>query len=136
MSIYRKLFGERQSDDNVQTSAHPQAETTAAKAASEDAEKRKRRKGAPMDAPLPRTFTWAATLPREAQPIELMKTFPRIANLIAAEWTEPEAMYDYFDELLHDRRGNRRGFPPAVFAELLALRKHYATLHRPPTAGW
>jgi len=136
MSIYRKLFGQKQNDDNVQTSARPEAEAAAANAASEDAEKRKRRKGAPMDAPLPRTFTWAAKLPREAQPIELMKTFPRIANLIAAEWNEPEAMHEYFDELLHDRRGNRRGFPPAVHAELLALRKHYLTLHRPPTAGW
>src|SRR5206468_8332225 len=98
-------------------------------AGSEDAEKSKQRKAAPMDAPLPRTFTWMAKLPREVQPLELMRSYPRIANAMATIWNEPEAMSDFFDELLVDRRGNRKGFFPEITGELLALRAYYVDLH-------
>jgi len=89
-----------------------------------------------MDEPLPRTFTWAAKLPRDVQPIALMRSFPRIANLIASVWNEPDAMHDYFTDLLVDRRGNREGFPPPVHAELIALRAYYTGLHPKELATW
>ena len=65
MSIYRKFA--RESPNDVQVTAHPRQveEPVAIDAAKEEAEKSKRRKGAPMDTPLPRTFTWAAKLPPE-----------------------------------------------------------------------
>jgi hypothetical protein len=136
MSIYRKFARDATSDVHVNTVTR-QVETPAAtNDANEEAEKSKRRKSAPMDAPLPRTFTWVAKLPRDVQPVELMRLFPRIANLLASAWDDREATHGYFDELLHDRRGNRKGFPPEVMAELLALHTHYAGLNPKPMASW
>jgi hypothetical protein len=88
-----------------------------------------RSKGAPSNVPLPRTIAWAAKLPCDVRTDELMRSFPRIANLLAADWDEPESTYAYFDQLLVDRRGNRKGFPPGVASELVALRRYYGTVH-------
>jgi hypothetical protein len=136
MSIYRKFA--RESLNDVQVTAVPRQvqEPAATDDAKEEAEQSKRRKGAPMNAPLPRTFTWVAKLPQEVQPIELMRSYARIANLIASSWDDRSATHQYFDELLQDRRGSRKGFPPEVMTELLALRTHYATLHPAPMASW
>ena len=62
-------------------------------------------------------------------PIELGRHFPRIANSLAANWKEPDATRIYLDDLLHDRRGNRQGFPPAISAELIALQSLFDRLH-------
>ena len=43
-----------------------------------------------------------------------MRSYGRIANLIASSWDDRDATYRYFDELLQDRRGNRKGFPPTL----------------------
>jgi hypothetical protein len=137
MSIYRKFARDEPNDVHVNTVSRKVQAPSAADAGKDEAEKLKRRKGAPMDAPLPRTFTWIAKLPHDVQPIELLRSYPRIANLIASAWEDREATYQYFDELLHDRRGSRKGFPPEVMAELLALHTHYAGLNpRPMTSSW
>jgi hypothetical protein len=84
------------------------------------------RRAAPSNDALPRTLEWSHRLPADVQPRELLRTFGRIANRLAADWEETDRTYAYFDELLIDRRGNRRGFPPAVKAELEALQRSYA----------
>jgi hypothetical protein len=87
-----------------------------------------RRKAEPVNVPLPRTLAWAAELPGEVRPHMLLRSFARIANLIASQWDEPKALYAYFGELLIDRRKDRKGFPPEVTRELLALREYYSFL--------
>jgi uncharacterized protein len=53
-------------------------------------------------------------------PYELERQYPRVLAKICKLWGTP-AMHGYFRELLVDTRGNRRGFPPEVAAEILRL---------------
>jgi hypothetical protein len=136
MSIYRKFAREAPNDVLVNAVAQKAPTPSATGAAQEDAEQSKRRKGAPMDTPLPRTFTWVTRLPQDVQPIGLMRLYPRIANLLASGWDDRDGTYQYFDELLNDRRGHRKGFPPDVMGELLALRTYFAGIHPTTSANW
>jgi hypothetical protein len=83
------------------------------------------RKSNPVNVVLPRTRTWSDELPSHLRPINLLEQFPRIANLIAFDWNHPTMVCRHFDDLLIDRRGNRRGFPTAIRQELRALRDYY-----------
>jgi|SRR5215510_5465201 len=58
---------------------------------------------------------------------ETADQFPRILNRIAALWNKPVEADRYFDDLLHDRRGGRQGFPLRVLSEINALRDFYVT---------
>ena len=139
MSFYRKFAGDTLNEVTSTVTPRPKEKSDAerrADAAREEAARLKRSKGTPNNAPLPRTLTWAASLPADVRPHELLREFGRIANLIAASWSDPDATYRYLDDLLVDRRGNRQGFPPGVVSELLALRTHYAGLHVHPTGTW
>lgn len=69
---------------------------------------------------------WIESLPPDERPTALAAQYPRIANRIALCWGDPALTAQLFDQLLVDRRGSRRGFPPAVRSELLALRDHAA----------
>jgi hypothetical protein len=68
------------------------------------------------------------TLPPDFQPRQTSKTFPRIANALAALWSVPEQLTSYLDELLADKRGGRQGFPVRVLSELHALSAYNAFL--------
>ena len=139
MSFYRKFAGEALNEVSSTVTPRPKEKSDAerrAEAAREEVERQKRSRGTPNNAPLPRTLTWAASLPADVRPHELLRGFGRIANLIAASWNDPDATYHYLDGLLVDRRGNRQGFPPEVMSELLVLRTHYAGLHPPRTGAW
>lgn len=92
----------------------------------------RRRKLLPADRALRgSTIAWVLTLPPSLRPRELCDRYPRAANAIA-EARDAEERAAVLDELLTDRRGNRRGFPPEVKSELQALR--YAIDH-PATCG-
>jgi hypothetical protein len=121
MSIYRKFDREPSSDVHAKPVKRDAALETAAPGA--------HRKGAPSDEPVPQTVAWAARLPRDIRPLVLMRSFPRIANFLAAHWTAPKSFRPYIDELFVDRRGDRQGFPPEVMAELFALRAFYEDLY-------
>lgn len=71
------------------------------------------------------TIDWLASLPPNVRPLALATKFPRVANRIAHEWQEPNSCRRDFDDLVYDKRGTRRGFPPDVYVELLALRDYY-----------
>ncbi|HEX8012643.1 MAG TPA: hypothetical protein VF814_17185 [Casimicrobiaceae bacterium] len=86
------------------------------------------RKASPVAFLLPSTRKWLDALPRRVQPHALCELYPRVANLVAAMWREPETLKAYFDDLLIDRRGGRRGFPPAVANDLRVLRAFHAAL--------
>ena len=86
----------------------------------------RQRRTLPILVLLPNTQKWLDALPLRIQPRALCKFYPRVANLIAAMWTDTEALKAYFDELLVDRRHGRRGFPRDVRNELCVLRNYRA----------
>jgi hypothetical protein len=85
------------------------------------------RKAPPINRPLLRTLMWLADLPHDIQPITLLRRYARIANLIAAAWGDPKCFRVYMESLFTDKRGNRRGFPPDVLSDLIALQRYYDT---------
>ena len=92
--------------------------------ASADAAKR-RQDAATVNRLVSSTIDWLASLPPNVRPLALATKFPRVANRVAKEWCEPSACRRDFDDLVYDKRGTRRGFPPDVYVELLALRDYY-----------
>lgn len=79
------------------------------------------RKATPTNTLLRRTLMWVESLPPRVRPMTLMRHFARIANVIAATWGDLECFETYMESLLTDKRGNRKGFPPDVLAELSTL---------------
>lgn len=84
-----------------------------------------RRKANPCEELLTTTARWYASLPMAIQPEALRACFPRIANCLAAGWHDRDNTKRYFDELLTDRRGGRKGFPADVLEELHGLKQFY-----------
>ena len=74
------------------------------------------------------TFRWLAELPENFRPRETAARFPHIANSLCTRWQAPMACREYFDELLLDARGDRRGFPTPVARELVALKDYYESV--------
>lgn len=68
---------------------------------------------------------WLATLPRRICPRHLADEFPRIVNRLAICWSDPLLTELVMEGLLIDKRGGRRGFPPAVSAELVRLHEFH-----------
>lgn len=64
---------------------------------------------------------WCESLSPQVQTRALCDCYPRIANRIALCWSDPVLMLALLNQLLHDRRGGRKGFPAPVHAELVAL---------------
>ena len=85
----------------------------------------RKRIAAPCNSLLPSTLLWAKDLPPEVVPTALMRSFPRIANLLAANWKDPRAFYNYMRSMLTDSRGGRQGFPSNMMQELVNLRMSY-----------
>ena len=83
------------------------------------------RRARPADYLLPIGERWLRGLPPEVMPASLVTTFPRIVNLIAMQWDDRGACASYFEELLTDRRGGRRGFPQNVERDLSRLRNYW-----------
>ena len=128
MSIYRKTDQGTPSDYDVRLTGAPRskAESTL-DPEREVAARSKRSKAEPTNIALPRTLAWAATLPADVQPTALIRHYGRIANLLALDWNDRLAIAADFDQLLIDRRGNRKGFPPIIVTELRALARHYGS---------
>jgi hypothetical protein len=82
----------------------------------------------------PRARRWIERLPEPSRPAELAVGYPRIVNKLAACWRDPGLTEHLLCELLADhRRGQRRGFPPAVVSELELLYEcHDARMHLSP----
>ena len=96
----------------------------------------KRRAAEPASGLLRPTAAWASGLPAEVQPKALLGKFPRIANLVAVLWKDPDSLRRYVDDLLVDKRGNRQGFPLDVLREIFELRAYFDTLHPPTLQPW
>jgi hypothetical protein len=143
MSIYRRTERFSPTDLRVDEEMRPSGASggagvpskSGAQGASEE-DWTKRRKSEPANGLLKPTFAWASTLPVEAQPRSLMYKFPRIANLLAAMWPDPNSFRRYIDDLLVDKRGNRQGFPVDVLKELFELRAYYDEIHPDGARPW
>lgn len=83
------------------------------------------RRSKPVHYMLPATIKWYAGLPVDQRPERLARHYARITNMFALHWSNPTSCAAYFDELLTDRRGGRRGFSPTIQRELLKLREFY-----------
>ncbi len=66
-----------------------------------------------------------ASIEEPARPKQLAATFPRIVNRMAKLWKMPREMDRYFEDLLADTRGNRKGFPLDLLMELSTLKDYY-----------
>ena len=91
------------------------------------------RKAQPAEHLLPLGKTWLDALPSDVFPAALATQYARIVNLIASEWNRAGTHPAFFDELLIDRRGGRRGFPAPVKRDLEKLRDYWYTASRPLT---
>jgi hypothetical protein len=131
MSIYRRTDRVPLSDVTVTGTTHaPDVRSQ------NDKDGRKRRAAEPANGLLRPTMNWASTLPPDVRPNALLAKFPRIANLIAVLWRDPNSLRRYVDDLLVDSRGNRQGFPLHVLRELFALRAYYDQLHPQTSRPW
>src|SRR5690348_4145714 len=79
------------------------------------------RRKRPPEGLLPETEKWAEALPDGMKPKNLLAMYPRIANRLAVAWRNASDVQDVLDDLMIDRRGGRRGFPPPVHADLVRL---------------
>jgi hypothetical protein len=68
---------------------------------------------------------WLASIEQAARPIRLAAAYPRIVNRMAKLWKTPREMDRYFEDLLSDVRGNRKGFPLNILTELSTLKDFY-----------
>ncbi len=85
----------------------------------------------------PETIAWLASLPFTVRPRELPVQFTRIANALGRAWAEPLRCMRYLDDLLLDRRGNRRGFPLAIALEIVSIKNYFETVVNPmPQSVW
>jgi hypothetical protein len=66
-----------------------------------------------------------ASLEEPVRPKVLAAVFPRIVNRMARMWKLPREMDPYFEELLTDTRGTRKGFPLNILMELTTLKDYY-----------
>lgn len=58
-------------------------------------------------------------------PHKLATGFPHVVRKLDELWNDPPALTEYFSELMVSKRPGRRGFPPEVGAEILALSLAY-----------
>lgn len=81
-----------------------------------------------------KTVEWILKLAPNARPHRLAESTPRIANALADRWPDPAAAAAYVADLLIDRRGRRRGFPPEIKKELVMLHLMLRRNRPPPAA--
>ena len=82
------------------------------------------------DQVLGHTWNWLNALPKGVRPVHLPAEFPRIANDLSRLWLETPALDLYFEEKEFSPREDRRGFPPLIKEELLAMHV-YSLRNRP-----
>ncbi|HTS21171.1 MAG TPA: hypothetical protein VMN79_05100 [Casimicrobiaceae bacterium] len=131
MSIYRKV--NRAPADEVHH-FESRRQTSSEPSTADRGEWLQKRRATPYDQLLASTAAWSSSLPVAARPAQVCARYPRIANALASGWRDVDATLEYFDQLLTDRRGGRKGFPASVLEELHLLKTFYESLH--PREGW
>lgn len=76
------------------------------------------------------THVWLRRIPSAIHPKHLCRYYPRIANRLAMAWGDKAEVEEIFDDLLQDRRGQRKGFSERVRVEIERLQRfHQRKLH-------
>jgi hypothetical protein len=76
------------------------------------------------------THVWLRKIPSAIHPKHLCRHYPRIANRLAQSWGDKAKVELIFEDLLHDRRGQRKGFSERVRVEIERLERfHSRKLH-------
>ncbi|HEX6136359.1 MAG TPA: hypothetical protein VF059_01780 [Casimicrobiaceae bacterium] len=118
--------GWRDMNDVVQPATHLRAKDAAQAQEQQDSTDWSHvRKAKPADYLLPQSEKWFDLLPPEVQPCALVSQYPRIVNLIVAQWNDLRGAPELFEELLGDRRGGRAGFPPVVRRDLVKVQEYW-----------
>ena len=125
MSIYGNRRGWNELNDVVQPLARPRSVDPFQAQPDARSDWSSVRKAKPADYLLPIAEKWFDGFPPERAPCALASNYPRICNLIAAQWNDHRGAPELFEELLTDRRGGRAGFPPAVRRDLLNLQEYW-----------
>ncbi len=73
---------------------------------------------------LPEAESHFRQIPGLQYPQALTTQYPRIANRIYRLREDRDELRRCFDELTHDQRGGRRGFPFDVLMDIHGLREH------------
>ena len=133
MSIYLKFKSAPRDDLHYFPTQHGASHELASRP---EIEGPARRKANPCEELLTTTARWYTSLPTVVQPEVLRAHFPRIANGLAAGWHDRDTTTRYFDDLLTDGRGGRRGFPADVLEELHRLKTFYEALNPAPDDVW
>ncbi len=72
------------------------------------------------------THVWLRKIPSAIHPKHLCRYYPRIANRLALSWGDKSKVEQIFEDLLHDRRGQRKGFSERVRVEIERLERFHA----------
>ncbi len=131
MSIYRRTDRVPLNDLAVDTVQRPTGV-----ASNDDEDWTRRRAAEPANGLLRSTVAWASRLPADTHPAALLAKYPRIANLLAVLWQDPNSLRRYVDDLLVDKRGNRQGFPLDVLRDIFSLRAYFDEIHPATQRPW
>jgi len=94
--------------------------------------KKLRRPPVPTDRALNgKGIDWLLSLSPDLRPEHLAEQFPRVANLLAEVWHDPDVRRATIEKLVNSDRKGRKGFPPEVHDELMGLRQWMINLQ-----GW
>lgn len=77
----------------------------------------------PTDTLLPATEDFLRNTPGLPYPQALTSRFPRIANQLVSAKDDAAQLKDVFNQLTHDHRGGRHGFPFDVLMDIHNLRE-------------
>jgi len=133
LNSLRRLFGARSLVDEARQRAFARSTMTRPAELSDTLEsERQRAPTRPEDRQLsPLAMEWQRRIESHLRVAHLCDAYPRIANRLALCWEDTHLASLALDTYLVDRRdGKRKGFPPAVAAELLHLREYLATRTR------
>ena len=72
------------------------------------------------------THGWLRSIPNGVHPKQLCRHYPRIANRIAVNWQHLHVVDRLLTDLMIDKRGDRKGFPPRIRQELERLYGYHA----------
>lgn len=72
------------------------------------------------DSAVPLSFLLSSTA-KTRYPHRVVAQFPHVAKRLDELWNDPDALADYFTDLLVSQRPNRKGFPPDVVSEIMTL---------------
>jgi hypothetical protein len=129
VSIYGGQRGWSDLNDVVQPVVRPKPADAVVQHATPATDWSCMRKAQPANFLFPQSRKWFDALPPEVAPRALAAGFPRIVNIIVAQWKDHGGVPELFEELLGDRRGGRAGFPPAVHRDLVNLQEYWYSGH-------